>query len=331
MIGLLALSLMATEADLAAGQKLRREGELERAVAFFQAKVAEAPDQWAARRELGHSLALAGRYREAIEAYQGAPAADPRAQQESARWTGLTLLYLGEVDSALERLKHEAEIAERNGDRSAQVHATWYRGHVLTEVGSFGPAGTAFLEALALEPEDLNTLHLFGVLTARQGDLGSLRYQIEDLRPLAQSAEGRAGGRGQMRRVAHLQGEYELLRGKPAASLPFLERAASLFPHPLYREAIARAQAAQKRLEAAAGTYRSILNATDERLDIPLYYVKALRGLAKTLDALDKREEAAAAYERFLAHWGESSSLPGVAEARERLQSLRAGGSDALP
>lgn len=328
MLRLMALSaLLAADMDLTPGQKLRQRGKLNQAISFFQERLVEVPEAWEARRELGHALALAGRYREAIEAYERtASAGDPRARQESARWTGFTLLYLGETDQALARLKQEAELAERNGDRAAVVHATWYRGHVLTELGSFGPASGAFLEALGHMPQDLNTLHLFGVLTARQGDTGSLRYQIEDLRQLAQAA-----GRGQMRRVDHLQGELELLRGKPRAALPWLERANRVFPHPLYREAIARAYATQGQLEAAAARYRDIIDATDERLDIPLYYVKALFGLAQTLYTSGKKEEAASAFERFLQHWGDTGSLPGVAEARERLRLLRSGSPDAHP
>jgi len=328
MVKVLALSVLVTaEVNLTPGQKLRREGKFDQAISFFQERLVQAPEAWPAQRELGHSLALAGRYREAIESYGRAGAAsDSGARQESARWTGFTHLYLGEIDQAFSRLKQEAELAEQNGDRASAVHATWYRGHVLTELLSFGPANAAFLEALALLPQDLNTLHLLGVLTARQGDAGSLRYQIEDLRQLAQ-----VGERGQVRRVYHLQGELELLRGKPGAALPLLERANRAFPHPLYREALARAQLAQGQLEAAAASYRGILQATDERLDIPLYYVKGLFGLAKVLEASGKKEAAASSYQRFLDHWGNAGSLPGVAEARERLRLLGADSSDAAP
>jgi tetratricopeptide (TPR) repeat protein len=197
-----------------------------------------------------------------------------------------------------------------------EVHARWYRGHIYTELGRFGEANDAFLEALETASDDLNTLHLAGVMAARQDDAGSLRYQIEDLQQAAKDS----GESSQMRRVRHLQAELALLQDQPKRALSNAQEANELFPHPLYREAMARSHSNLDDPAAAESAYRDITDATDERLDIPLYYIKALLGLAKALDAQGKEEEAISYYERFLSLWGDAPmQLPGVTEAKQRV------------
>ena len=115
------------------------------------------------------------------------------------------------------------------------MHAIWYPGHVLTQLEEFGRANAAFVAALKLGPNDLNALHQVGVLAAKQGDWGSLRYQIQDL----EQAVARSGRPDQMRRVYHLQGELAIAQGNPKKAHELLEKANGLFPHPLYQDAIA--------------------------------------------------------------------------------------------
>jgi hypothetical protein len=65
------------------------------------------------------------------------------------------------------------------------------------------------------------------------------------------------------------------------------------------------------------------LDSTDDRLEFPLVYVKALLGMAEVLDAQGRQEEAASTYRRFLEHWGNAAGpLPGVVDARSRLELL---------
>ena len=64
------------------------------------------------------------------------------------------------------------------------------------------------------------------------------------------------------------------------------------------------------------------LHGTDERLDIPLYYIKALFGLGKALEAQGKEETAISFYEKFLSLWGDTpGQLPGVIEVKRRVAS----------
>ena len=99
---ILASLLSSSAPDLDSGKKLRQEGKLEEASVAFQEILASQPDSHEAQRELGHSLALAGRYREAIEAYEKLAASeDLRWQLESAKWSGWTHLYLGDIDASL--------------------------------------------------------------------------------------------------------------------------------------------------------------------------------------------------------------------------------------
>ena len=182
-------------------------------------------------------------------------------------------------------------------------------------------ANAAFVAALELGPDDLNALHQVGVLATKQGDWGSLRYQILDL----EQAVARTGRSEQFRRVYHLQGELAIAQGNPKKAHELLAKANGLFPHPLYQDAIARAYLAEENLAEAAATYRAIVESTDQRLDIPVYYVKTLLELAKALDALERSEEAASYYQLFLDHWGKArGSLPGVTDAKKRLGELQA-------
>jgi tetratricopeptide (TPR) repeat protein len=86
---------------------------------------------------------------------------------------------------------------------------------------------------------------------------------------------------------------------------------------------MARTYLALDDAQAAEEVYRKIISATDERLDVPLYYVMALRGLAEVLETLGRAEEAAVYWQRFLSHWGDvSPPLPGVTEAKTRLSAI---------
>jgi tetratricopeptide (TPR) repeat protein len=314
MTAILLPLLLLVQPDFETGKTARREGRFDDAIASFEQILSARPENHEARLELGHTLTLAGRFREAIDTYEKlAQSSDPRWKMESIRWTGRTLLYTGAIGESLEKF---AELAEAE-DRSAQVHATWYRGHIETELHHFGEANEAFLEALELDPNDLNALHLAGVMAARQGDTGSLRYQIEDL----QKAVKKSKETSQMRRVHHLQAELALLQERPKSALSQIEKAIGLFPHPLYRETKARAHLALEDPAAAETAYRNIVTACDERLDIPLAYVRSLLGLAQSLDAQDKSDEAVQYFKKFLTHW-DDDALPGVATAKSRLAEL---------
>ncbi len=319
---ILASFISSSVPDLDSGKKLRQEGKLEEAIVAFQEILASQPDLPEAQLELGHSLALAGQYREAIEAYERLAASkDLRWQMESAKWGGWAHIYQGDIDASLAKAEKEAQLAKQLGERSAEVHAIWYPGHVLTQLDQFGRANAAFVAALELGPNDLNTLHQAGVLATKQGDWGSLRYQIQDL----EQAVARSGQPDQMRRVYHLQGELAIAQGNPKKAHELLEKANGLFPHPLYQDAIARAYLAEENLVDAAATYRAIVESTDQRLDVPVYYVKTLLELARVLDALERSEEAASYYQKFLALWGDAEgSLPGVTDAKKRLRELQA-------
>lgn len=321
MISILCSLLLLVQPDLETAKEARQEGRFDEAIASFEQILIAQPELAEARLELGHTLALAGRYQEAIDAYKKlVQSSDPRWKVESARWAGRTHLYIGAIDDSLEELNELAEAAQAAEDPSARVQATWYRGHIETELHHFGEANEAFLEALELDPNDLNALHLAGVMAARQGDTGSLRYQIEDLQKTVRKSRQTS----QMRRVHHLQAELSLLQERPKNALSQVDKAIELYPHPLYRETKARAFLALDDRAAAETVYRKIVTSSDERLDIPLSYVMSLLGLARTLDAQDKSDEAIEYFKKFLTHW-DDPSLPDVETAKSRLAEL--GGS----
>ena len=317
----LAALLSSSPADLEPGRELRQEGEIEEAIVFFQGALASEPDSVEAQQELGHCFVVAGRYTEAIEMYGNLAASqDLRWQLEAAKWTGLAHLYLGNIEASLEQSRLEARLAAQLGESSASARAARHVGYVHAELSQFGEANTAFVSALERNPNDLDTLYLVGVLSARQGDWGSLRYQVMDLEPVVR----RSGNPDLMGRVDHLKAELALARGDAREANELLETASGS-KNALYEETHARAYSDQGDLAQAEATFRSILDATDERLEFPLLYVKALLGMATLLDAQERGEEAASFYRRFLEHWENAAGpLPGVVEARSRLQQLEA-------
>jgi tetratricopeptide (TPR) repeat protein len=319
---LLGAVLFLSAPDLDSGRKLRQEGKFQEALVFFQNALAAEPGSLDVQRELGHCWVLSGRYREALGAYAPlADSSDPAWRVEAAKWSGLTHLYLGEVERGLEEIRQEADLAKQTGDRATQVRATRFIGHVYTELGQFGPASDALLVALDLSPDDLDTLHQMGLLAARQGDWGSLRYQLQDL----EQAVRRSGHRSQMDLVYHLQAELALGQGKPGEARDPLDKISEPGARPVYQETRARIDRAQDNLTQAETSYRALIDSTDARLEAPVYYVKALLGLAEVLDAEDRKEEASPYYRQFLEHWGNHTAplLPGVAEAEKRLKELQ--------
>ncbi len=313
---------LTTPIDLETGVSLRQECRWEEAVEHFETMLASQPGNSEALLELGHTLALAGRYDQALETYAKlGESSDPRWRMESSKWKGLTHLYRGKLAEGLSELERLSDLARQVSDRGGEVFTAWYPGHVYTVLSQFGKANQAFLEALELAPNDFNVLHLAGAMAAHQGDEGSLRYQVQDLEQMVRQS----GETSEMRRVYHLQAEVALLQEQPRKALTEIARAQELFSHPLYHETAARAHMALDDPSAAESSYRRIVMSADERLDIPLYYPKALIGLARALDAQEKTEEALTYYEQFLALWSEASEpLPEIEGAKTRLRELKA-------
>jgi superkiller protein 3 len=314
----LAIALSNATTDLEAGRALRQQGKIDEAIAFFQKSLAAEPASPEALRELGHSFALAGRYPEAIETYGQLASQNLRWQLEGAKWTGLTHLYLGNVEASLDQSRLEERLAAQLGESSAAARAARQIGYVYTELAQFASANTAYVTALNRDPNDIDTLYFVGILAARQGDWGSLRYQVLDLEPLVAYSHNpdRTG------LVDHLKAELAVSRGDEEEALELLDGTGSANAT-LYLATRARAYDHQGDLAKAEATYRSILDSTDDRLEFPLVYVKALLGMAEVLDAQGRQEEAASTYRRFLEHWGNAAGpLPGVVDARSRLELL---------
>jgi len=318
----LATLLAPSAADVDAGRELRQQGKIDEAVVFFQNVLAEEPDSNEAQRELGHSLVLAGRYSEAIESYRKLAASeDLRWQLEAAKWTGLAELYLGNVEASLEQSRLEGRLAAQLGESSSAARAARQAGYIYAELARFSEANRAFVDALERSPDDAETLYLAGLLAARQGDWGSLRYQVMDLEPMV----ARSGNPDRASLVEHLKAELALARGDDGEAIELLSQLSKTTGsrRPLYQETLARAYRQEANLERAEATYRSIVDSTDERLEFPLIYLKALLGAAETLDAQSRGEEAASFYRRFITHWENAAEpLPGLEEARNRLSEL---------
>ena len=311
----LTMVLSMNAADLEPGRQLRKDGKLDEAIAFFQQALEAEPASPEILLELGHAFVLAGRYDEAIETYQPLASQNLRWQLDAAKWTALAHLYHGNIAASLEQRGVEERLAAQLGENAAASSAARQVGYLYSEIEQFASANDAFVSALNRDPNDIQTLYLMALLAVRQGDWGSLRYQILDLEPVAaRSHDPALAGL-----VDHLNAELAISRGDEGEALELLGRSAT--QNAMVLEARARAYAQHGDLARAEAAYQSIVDATDERLEFPLVYVKALLGEAKVLDAQGRREEAASFYRRFLEHWGNTEGpLPGVAEARSGLQ-----------
>ena len=319
---IIAAAVLMSPTDLETGRSLRQEGRWEEAVEHFETILSSQPGNSEARLELGHTLALSGQYNRALETYgELAEAREARWRMASSRWKGLTHLYRGEIAEGLSELERLSDQARQVSDLGGELFTTWYPGHVYTVLSQFGKANRAFLKALELAPDNFNVLHLAGVMAAHQGDEGSLRYQVQDLEQMVRQS----GETSQMRRVHHLQAEVALLQEQPKKALTEIVKAQELFDHPLYHETAARIHMALDDPSAAESAYRQIVTSTDARLDIPLYYPKALFGLARALDAQEKTDEALTYYEQFLSLWSEASEpFPEMGAAKTRFRELKA-------
>jgi tetratricopeptide (TPR) repeat protein len=179
-------------------------------------------------------------------------------------------------------------------------------------------------------------LYLLGLLHATNGDERQALDAAARLR--AMEPDGRAPS-GQTNLARGIEVEVRRQRGDPEGALDILqafefEGGASMYErvYKAERERFLRAEllAAAGRFQEALGWYQTL----DGRyvpgemgLLAPAYL-----GRGRVLEALDRPEEAAAAYERFLEMWSHADEplQPKVEEARRRLEYLTGEGGRAI-
>ena len=198
------------------------------------------------------------------------------------------------------RLQLEVGQVENARDTAAAVAA-----------GADGPR--AHLEALAIS----------AVAEARLG-------RHDEAAALARRLEGRAGAEASRRpeRLHQLVlGELAIARGDYEEAFAALNEAESLLPprggdgiHAVIWYALATAHRLAGNDGEAALWYERILDSTSERLFEPISFVRSFYFLGEIHDQNGEPEEAAEAFERFVAHWGDGElDRDRVSRARARL------------
>ncbi len=248
-----------------AGHVLGRQGDLEAAVARYEAAIKFAADHpyGPARYGLGQALRKLGRIDEAIEQLELAeqqrgrepPVDDPLMREVEALATGaiealhrgIDLLAAGRLEEAVVRLNESIRI---NSDL-AEAHSQL--GAARLEQGDLPAAETSLRHALRLHPGYVDALQNLGVLEHRRGALAEAVEHFQavlavrpdhfdaqlglgtDLRPLGRRAEA----------AVHLRAA---LRLRPDDARPYKRLAAVLAEQGEFEEAIAQLRWGVERL-----------------------------------------------------------------------------------
>ena len=173
-------------------------------------------------------------------------------------------------------------------------------------------------------------LYLLGLLRAEAGDLSAVEDFAEELRDM-EPIELFPTFRSDLSRA--LLAEAALQQEDPEGALEHLEavelRGEPVHLHYLYsgaRERFLRAEllAEAERFEEALGWYESVPSLYD--VDAVPYVAPAHLGRGRVLEDLDRPNEAAQAYERFLNLWQNADPVfrPKVEEVQEHLKQLTA-------
>jgi tetratricopeptide (TPR) repeat protein len=172
---------------------------------------------------------------------------------------------------------------------------------------------------------------LSGTCEARLGQLDAARSRLARHQPYLTS-----GHYGLTWLVRLLEGEIALAAGDhrgaatafeaagPARRLPFNRSGGAAFftlmTHSLIlRDGLARARAAEGRLDDAIAIYRGLLRADGDAKFTGFYEPRYVLAIARLLDKAGRREESRREYARFLELWKQADAdLPELAEARAK-------------
>jgi predicted O-linked N-acetylglucosamine transferase (SPINDLY family) len=145
------------------GLLLAKSGEAERAVAILEKAVATCPLNVSWRHSLGVAYGLAGRWREAANAFCACLAFDHNHLESRVSYAS-ALLECGRLEEALV----EARQALRAAPESAFLHRTM--GRVLAAMGQPVEAARSFRQCVLLGPDNPNNLESAGDFFGKSGE-----------------------------------------------------------------------------------------------------------------------------------------------------------------
>lgn len=152
----------AAEAAFALGVKFGRAGRFKEAVEAFEEAVLYNPSHADAHFNLGHALYDSGRWTEAAAAFRHAVALDPK-DTEGFNYLGASYFRQGLYDKAIEAYKEAILVKPNLGDVRYNIANAFYK------LGRYEPALLYYTEASYLRPKSAELLNDMGVAHAEWG------------------------------------------------------------------------------------------------------------------------------------------------------------------
>ena len=316
------------EGDLAEGVRARRSGDIDAAMAFFEARLKRSPDDAGARVELARTHILAGDYGRATEIVTPVlVATDLRARALANDELAFISLYQGRFADAIFHKEEAREILADHGGSAIDLARRYLQmGYIQTETGQFDAARRSFEKALQHVPElgafHLDIRHLAALVDVKQGRLHTAHGTLRAIG----DAIFEPGLEDQIRRFYQLDAEVSMALGRPQDALVGLPYAIEIYDHPLYRDTQARAFLMLDRLQEAEETLSRLVNLTDARFDVPIVFVRAHYLLGTVYERQGRIQEATDMYARFLGFWGDTEvPMVEVRNATEAVLKLQPG------
>jgi tetratricopeptide (TPR) repeat protein/TolB-like protein len=337
-----------------------RRGDFERSRQLLEGFIQRYPDVAAGHAYLGNVHAMSGRFDEALGAYARAEALEPdsgpaalgrfnvhvlkgewneaaavaqrgvKAADGAVRFQGhvrasLVHLYRGRSQQALASLgaatQERAALGEGGQARQRLAAVRLARNEPAVALAVFGDRREADIGPGALR--------LIGVAQLFLGQTTAAASTMAELKVVAQ----RIPSDRDVRFVHLLAGQFALHRKDTGTAVAEFAAAARSLPRysvgPLAaaglaqqtRFALGTAQIAAGQSEQAEQTLRQIINATTERVNAPIEYVRSLYLLATILEQRNQAAESREYYRRFLEHWRDGDlDREKVADAERKLK-----------
>ncbi|MBI2505310.1 MAG: tetratricopeptide repeat protein [Candidatus Latescibacteria bacterium] len=309
-----------------------RNGAWKDELSLWQDALGKAPRMYRVQTNLGKALQLAGDHEGALQAYQKALKLDDR-HGDAYNNIATILHQQGRLDEAIawyhkaiERYPNHEEIYQNLADAHSekgeleQAVAMYQQalklnpkdgpawnncGQTLYQARRWAEAEEAFLRAIALIPQQPEPYNNLGNLYSGQGKYAQAveRYQQALERHPAQEAQVRLNLADAWKQA-----------GRPELAIQALAQVVELDPG----QNRARVQWAE--LLHEAGRHAEAVDQFQAAVDRDPQYARAWFGLARALEADQRRDQAAGAYRRFLELWKVQDGR--TALARERLQLL---------
>ncbi len=280
-------------------------GRHDEAIAMYRRYVKLAPEEPNAHDSLGLGYQWAGRYLEAAQEYQRALTLKPDFEVSVIHLAN-TLYQQGRYREALHEFQHYIEIAPSIAER-----ARGYSGiaQIQRSKGRLDEAERAARQSLA---NDKTTPGQMLEVALERGDLAAaekLKSALEKIRRTAR------GARGDLRELPYYQGLFELRSGRASEAIEkfkeALQHRAPVWNVDAYEDCLANAYLELGRFDEAIAEYERILRLNPH---YPLVHYH----LGQVYERRGQRDQARAAYERFLQVWKDADAdVPEIVAAEK--------------